>query len=96
MPSITGVAAVYIAWAVSLSPARMAWPTFLMAVRNIERILALCRRRFSACLARFLACEELAKLQSPVSELVGEMFYYLFTEDRCQSDIVERAGATHG
>ena len=44
-----------------LLPDSIARTTCLMRVRSRERRLALCLRRFSDCLARFLAWEALAK-----------------------------------
>jgi|GEM_PF-5107281 len=49
----------------SLLPPSIAFTTFFMLVRSIERKLALCLRCFSACLARFFACTVLAKGNSP-------------------------------
>ena len=60
MQSMTGTALVYASSAAGLSPPSMALTTCLIRVRNSERRLALCWRRFSPCRARLRACDELA------------------------------------
>lgn len=69
--SITGTACENAVSASALLPDSIARTTCLIRVRSRERRLALCLRRLSDCLDRFLAWEELAKCFAPAGRFNG-------------------------